>query len=459
MQRGIYALAAITAVMMLIPAYAFGASGTITTLSSGSINISCVLSPSAPTSVGACVEDSFPYMAIGVLLSFMVISLTYMLGKVINYRRLTNWYQGELWETIKTLILVGIIISSLVIMGAIGTALAGNVPASPTTSSGLSGALTSNLASFYLTAHNVYLSQQLGYDYNSFAALQGYDFGIEALKSISLSTWFPIPIITPWGVIGAVQSGSEEKIFVNRFISTDSKGLSIVADAGSVLVLPMLLFYQTQYDLFYYIVGVGLGVLIPIGIVLRAIPLLRNLGGTFVGIGIGAAIIYPALLVGFNMPISNYIFPIYSANTQPGAPNCPFSSGLVCQIWSGISGTLNNPYFAFNPISAPLGASVDLANGIFRIPQYIIQLEFGTTGITSQTTYLMDSGFLLGFINPLYSGSIIPTLNFIVDNTIMNLVQFLLVALDLLIGLILTKNITSLMGGSLRLGVGRIKLI
>ena len=50
-----------------------------------------------------------PFMAIGIMFSFMVIAVVYMVGNVMNYKPLKDWYRAELWEAIKTDNLIGIV--------------------------------------------------------------------------------------------------------------------------------------------------------------------------------------------------------------------------------------------------------------------------------------------------------------------------------------------------------------
>ena len=65
----------------------------------------------------------------------------------------------------------------------------------------------------------------------------------------------------------------------------------------------------------------------------------------------------------------------------------------------------------------------------------------------------MYEGAGVGF-TPLVAG-LYPTLNFIIDETLGVILQFILFALDILIGLIITGAITQMLGGKVRLGFGK----
>ncbi len=436
-------LAAVAAVLISTAAAAQAIVGTPATAQTGGVKIGCIITGSM-TSPGVCVLSSVPYMMIGILLSFMVIALTYMIGNVINYSKMTDWYKAELWETIKSLLLVVIIMAALVLLSAVANALAGNQATQP--SGPLDqGALNANLAGLYMTANSMYLYPQLENSYAAFDALQGMAFGNSALQSLKVSYFLPLPIFFPWPpfvIIGAFKDGATANLFSSNYLSfsTGGSAFSITNDLTTLVVVPMMLVFQVQYDMFFYIVALGLGVMIPVGIILRSMPMLRNLGGTAIALGIGMSLIYPGILVLFNLPLSNYMYTFTLAQSQLPGSGCPFTTTLVCEMWKGFINIVTpfNPLALYNPVSS---------------------LDFGQFGATHAGISAWNTGFNLGLISPLASGSIYPSLNFIIDNMIGSVLQFVLVALDLLIGLILANSIASMLGGTLRLGVWNIKLV
>jgi hypothetical protein len=66
-------------------------------------------------------------------------------------------------------------------------------------------------------------------------------------------------------------------------------------------------------------------------------------------------------------------------------------------------------------------------------------------------------GFSVGVGGP-FTGGIFPALNFIIDNCLNQIVQFILFVFDIIIGYAITNGIANILGGKLTLGVGRFKL-
>ncbi len=401
-----------------------------------------------------CIASSIPYMALGVLLSFLIIAIVYMVGNVMNFKPLKDWYRAELWESIKTMLLIGIIISALVIMSAMADMLVGANYITPLR--GTQGALSTNLANLY-NADNVYINQQLGLSYQAYAAMLGLSTGVGILKSAEFRLWIPVPIWIPLTpvVLGAFQFGSIESIYKSNFISATpgESAYSLTQSITGTVVIPMLILFQVQSSFFYDIMMLGLGILIPIGVIFRAFPLIRNIGGTLIATGIGIAIVYPSLLLLLNMPISNYVYAFtYSQSLSNG---CPFNSGLICKGWNGM--------MAFLATANPLGAVSGMVTGS-SVPGSIVgsgplvdfpvQVALGTVATGNANVIgAMNQGLGVGLVTPLIMG-IYPTLNFILANTLGMLLQFILVAVDLLVGLLITGAITQMLGGKVRLGIG-----
>ena len=214
-------------------------------------------------------------MFIGVLLSFMIIALVYMLGNVMQFRSMQNWYRAELWEAIKTIIVMGVIISSLVIVSAIANILVGNQYAAPFGNT--PDALSMNLANLYNT-DNSYVTGQLNSVYQAFGGILGLSTA-SAISKLQLSLWVPLPLFWPFPpeVFGSVQFGiAGSPLLSTNFITAASgqSSYSITQNITDIVIVPMLIIFQTQASYFYYIVMLGLGVLIPIGIIFRAFPLM-----------------------------------------------------------------------------------------------------------------------------------------------------------------------------------------
>lgn len=410
--------------------------------------VGCIIT-GTQLSVGDCIANTIPLAAIGILLSMLLGAITFMAGEVFNYSPLKGFYKRELWETVKSMIIIAIIFSSVIIAGALATALAGNSAQFQGGGySQSSTALTNNFASLYTTANTAYIQPQLQSSYVTFSSMLGLSMGTDLLKTFSVSTWLPIPLPTPLGVVGFVQFGSKANIFQSNYIdSLANKGSISLLSITATYVTTILLVFQFQSDLLFVIVIIGFGVFIPVGIIMRAIPFVRGIGGTMIAIGIGISIVYPALLVGFNLPVTNYMYSIKPAPASSAA--CPFAggpAGLLCQFWSGITGLINS---AASTIFLGVGTSASTTSPI--------QIAFGTNlpaaTLTASDTQ-MAQGFWTGLAGPFANG-IFPALNFVIDNSLNQIVQFILFVFDIIIGVALTNGIASLMGGKLTLGIGK----
>lgn len=414
------------------------------TQNTGSFTSTCIINGQTITPA-QCIAAAVPYMAIGVLFSFMVIAIVYMLGNVLQFKSLQDWYKAELWEAIKTILMIAIIISALVVMSALADILVGAQYTAPGSGSP-DTALSSNLANLY-AADNTYIGQQLNLSYQAYSAVLGLSTGVGILSSLSVSLWvpIPIPIIPPWD--GAVQFGvSSAPIFRSNYITSAGGGsYSLTQNITGLVVVPMLIFFQVQANYFYDIVALGLGILIPIGIIFRAFPLIRDIGGTLIATGIGMALVYPILLLVLNQPISNYIYNFTYAQTLNS--DCPFSSGLMCVAWNGAMNLIGAA-----PVSAVTAASpLTAPAALVKTP---VTVALGTVASSNANVIgAANGGLFVGLSSPLTEG-VYPTMNFILANTLGMILQTILVAIDLLVGLIVTGAVNQMLGGKIRLGFG-----
>ena len=417
--------------------------------SATSINtVQCAITKSN-ISPGACIAAAFPLGLIGIALSLMLVGLVYMIGEILNYDKLKGFYRNELWETLKSALILGIIFSSLVIASAFATAIAGI----PTQFSGTPGSkIISNFGGLYSTLDTAYLEPQFGSAEIAFGGLIGLSVGNDLLRSVVLSAWFPIPLEELLGFPGMVAFGEQANLFYSNYITSIygspsagsllSSSPSIpLATAATDMVIAVLFLFQVQHDLLYVIAGVGLGVLIPMGLVMRAIPFLRNLGGTLIALGIGISVIYPMVLVGFNLPITDYMFTL--SNAGIGTTSCPSGlQGVFCKLW--------------NSILAVVSSLPGIETGT-----YPLLISFGANpnniAVSSVASIAAGQGFWVGLGGPFVNG-IFPELNFVIDNTFNQMVQALLFVMDIIITYAATDGIARLMGGKITLGVGRFKI-
>jgi hypothetical protein len=395
--------------------------------------------------LGSCIAYSMPVAAVGILLSLSFVAIAYMLGEVLKLEGLSSWYKTELWETTKSMLIIATIYGVLVMASSISTAFASTVitqnggtfvGAGPCAASSL---LTTNLCMLYQNVYAGYLTTQLQGAYTSFAAIFGLSMGAAALGSITLNTWFGVdilPPIPPAVTFLTFKFGSYNvKIFASNYlVPLGGTGYSLLKDVMTIVVLPMILLLQFQYDLLPTIIVLGLVVFVPMGIMLRAIPFLRPIGGTLIAIGITVSLIYPMLMLVLNLPVTNYFNYVFTSASS--SSSCS-GSDLICNFFQDVSQAIDT---AINAV--PIALMGDVLGS---------QNAWSTANIQAY-----NNGANVGLDNV---NSIFPAINFITDNTSNLVLQFVLFFLDMIIALIAANTIAKPLGGSVKLGLGKFKLV
>lgn len=408
----------------------------------------CLPAGGNTTTIGACLNDTLPYVAIGLLLSFQVVAIAYLLGEVLNMAPLKGWYINELWESGKSVALVGVIFGVMMLAGAASSYINGNYSFSGATGSlcGSTVATTSttaNLSDIYVTACN-YLSQESLVANASYFNLLGVVMANSYLQSIKVTNFYvplvdQIPLfvpLPPFPIFGSINFASGFQFFQSQTFQYSGGG-GILGDTLNYLVFPMLLVTNLQYYLLFTLMSIGLGLFLPIGLILRAIPFLRPLGAMFIAVAIGVSLIYPMTLVLFNYPMTTYFEPTYSSlqgSIGGGQAACTatISAILACTML------------------APVLAITSVTQGIF-------------TALMGTANPLVASAFNSGFntgINTFYpTGTLMPALSSLYAFTVLPLlIQFVLFVVDLITIVAITSNVASALGGKLTLGVGKMKL-
>jgi len=364
-----------------------------------------------PSSLTNSLSDAVSVSFIAILFSFSIVALSYVLGEVLKVEGLKKWYQGELWETVKSILIVISIFSILVISSGIATAI-GGYPASFSLSGNqqsLSTSIQHNLEGFYYSTYCDYIYPMNTSMNNDFDYVYGLALGTDVMKSLTLDLYIPIPIPIPIpGIFAGFTFGSESNIYVSSIIDTAGKSTSFLADFTMVVVVPLYLLFAMQAQYFYTIVILGLTFFIPFGVILRAIPVVRPIGGTLLAIGIGISLVYPALFVAMNMPLTTVAKSIFVA--PPSSSTSLF--GFLLSVFSSAVSS------AFNSFS--------------------------------NTSIITGFGFGLSGVLGVYG-----QLNIITYTMVNALVQFLLLIFDLVIGLVVTGHIATLLGGRLPTGLGK----
>ena len=404
-----------------------------------STSITCALTgQSVPvTQAGVCIESAIPIAIIGLLVSFSMVAVAFMLGNVFNLPSLKNWYKGELWETAKTAILIAIIFAVLIILGALALGLTGSsVPVSyvPVSQSGITNAVGENLNALYSSVLTSYVDPDMLLTNESYYGLEGLATGIGDLKKASIKEWIPIPI--PF--VGSLQFGVSSALLSSSVIESDTvaPGFSFIKDIILIVLIPVYIVFSVLSVDLYSIVIVGLTLFIPIGIVFRAFPFLRGLGGSFVAIGIAISLVFPALLVMFNLPIQNFILPLIFS------PSAPYSPAYSCN------------YVTFNFFEdiacGPASVAFGISSGV------LIGVQTSNKNYVGAFNNGQDSALATLFNSN--GGSIYSSINFINFYAYSVLMQLILFIFDIVITIVIAGSLAQMLGGKLSLGVGKFKI-
>lgn len=407
--------------------------------SASTTTITCALTGQSVhlTQAGVCIEAAIPLAIIGLLVSFAMVAIAFMLGNVLQLSSLKNWYKGELWEAAKTVIIIVMIFAVLIILGAIALGLTGNnIPFSslPVSGSGLSNAVGENLNALYSAALTSYVNPDMSIVNESYYGMEGLATGVGDLKSTSISEWIPIPI--PF--VGSLQFGSSASLLVSSVIESNTAipTFSFIKDLIMVVLIPVYIIFSVLSVDMYSILAAAFALFIPIGIVFRAFPFLRGLGGSFIAIGIAIGLVFPAMLIMFNLPIQNYIMPlVFNQNVH-------YKPSLTCS------------FLTFNFFEDIACGPAQLGFGITK--GYLISAQTSNTKYTTAFNNGYDSGLATLYNDT--GGHIYPAFNFINFYMFPVILQFILFIFDIVITIVIAGAIAQMLGGKLSLGVGKFKI-
>lgn len=391
----------------------------------------CILT-GTNVSFSTCVSDAIPVAMVGVLFSIVLVAVAFMVGNILNVSGLNNWYKNELKETAKSILIVFSVFSVFTIMSGLAASLISSPSSSPTTAStstcsGLnlptSISSSGSLGKMYSILETQYFEPELCDAQLAYSGMFGLYEGLGFLKSFYAELYFPFPV-SPVGItLFTVDTGVDETIYQSSLFTSSSNPVgSFFKDFEEIVLIPIIFLLSVQGNMLPYIIASGLGILIPVGIFLRAIPFLRFTGATFIAFGIGVSLVYPALLLFFNMPLTQYLVPPV---TSVGIPTFTCSTSglnyLLCVSMNTAIGDINS-WFSTLTDFAYIGWG--LGNGLLSIL------------------------------------SIYPAFNMLLSQAFMNLIlQFILFVFDLIIGYVVVQNIASILGGKVSFGIGRLTLV
>jgi len=355
---------------------------------------SCSL-PSSSLTLSA--SPLFSVLALAFMLSFLVIAIGVIVNKAVPGTKLGEWLKNEYWEMAKSAILIAGAISILVFAGNISLLLIGQQATGSYTMSGLNQILNTLSSSSGQALCKIYTNiTNFGSSEGGFPESPlGIATGLATWKTINVGYWLPIPIPG----VGAFTFGSTFQVYNNPMLESVASRQyeSIVNDIINFLYFPVSSLVAFMYILMPLIVYIGIMVFVPLGIIFRAFPFLRPVGGTLFAFGVGLSIVFPLLIILINEPLTIILY-----NT------------LNYQITTG--------------------------NGLLN-------------GIINILLNYIESAYNLGSAIPL-TISIYPALNIYAPYFMFLFAEFLFLLIDLMIWYPLVDSIAKSLGGTIRLELG-----
>jgi hypothetical protein len=331
-----------------------------------------------------------------------------------------NWLQSEYWELGKTAIIIASIYAVIAIVGNLSYHIVPSVVTSSVTYNGgvvnLSPLIVG--AEGYLCGVNANLTK-------TWSLIGIMSSGTGFWASLQVSFYVPIPI----GWFFAIYDGVSFLPFANWLLQTGNFMIawygSIINDFVNFVLFPfssIIIGLITTLPAFAY---VGLTFFIPIGLVFRAFPFIRGVGGTLIAIGVALCLVLPTTLILFN-----YLATSLLASAIQIVPPTPFVSNLGAGACSGIFGN-SVPSWVSTIICAPIKLTLDGFNSGANFGNAVWQslVIFQTNAIYTYMNRILVSGVYL-------------------------IITMLLFVFDLIIMYPLVDNIARVMGGSIRMSLG-----
>ena len=291
----------------------------------------CCASFQCSTASHLCEKREFPVCSSGsfndiMLLSgvaglgmAIIVALVFMAGQAMQNPRMLSWAKSELWEVMFSLFVAGLILFCIFTFCSLQVGEIAQV------SSQLPGIFIGHETANTYDAAAMYLENVAGFGLRNIAAIRSNLGAYEMRTSFQQYECSPLCFMTLTSFINAKYSGESVDLAVsNNLLGT-----------ATVSYLSVLF----QYFTMQYVVSGLFVVFLPIAIVVRSIPFMRNFGGAMVGIILALYIMYPL------SQISSAISAPYLASGLGGI-SFPDRDGTSC---AGM-GVFTSPSGA-NPIS------------------------------------------------------------------------------------------------------------
>ncbi|MGC8628668.1 MAG: hypothetical protein ACP5T4_00450 [Candidatus Micrarchaeia archaeon] len=358
----------------------------------------CLLAGSAHAQTASFAVPT-TYMGIALLaltISIDVVAIGYVIAKLFPQTGIMDWLQNEYWEIAKSAMIIVGIFAVLTFISSMALILV-NQPVSK------SATYSTNLYTINSLAENYFQNVQYNFT-TSITEFYDLSYVLGMLRTFEVTLQLPIPFF--FGI--TLYTGFATRIYANQLLEqgvTTGTYESMINDQFTLLIYPMSILVAVLSESLQYIIAIGLGMLIPLGIIFRAFPFLRNAGGTLIGIGIAMAVIFPATIIVLNTPLNEnlaFLAPPGQAQTTSATSSSSFLLSIVATELGGYLSSVGN---------------------------------FLSTAFSS-------------------IGTIYPFLNVLMSYDIYFVLQLVLFILDLVITYTLGDNIARMLGGSLRLSLG-----
>ncbi len=356
---------------------------------------------------------------IALTVSFDVVAIAFLLSRIFTNAGLRSWVQGEYWEIMKSALIIVVIYSAMIIVGNIAYTISSPLGGAGSVAQPGGGI---NLAPLIMGAENYLcnVNTQMAYAWESMGIMSG---GTGFWSTFQMGFYVPIPI----GPFFAIYDGVMFLPFANWLLQTGNFMIawygSIINDMVNFILFPfssLVIGLITTLPSFAYI---GLNFFIPMGLIFRALPFIRGIGGTLIAIGIALCLVLPATFILFNSIATNMMasaIPI--VQTQPplyafGQNSCnSFFSVFTSWGSSLICNTLN--VGGISQLAANIAGSIWDALVVFQ-----------TNAIYTYMNRILLFGVYL-------------------------IIQMLLFVIDLIIMYPLVDSIARSLGGTIRLSLG-----
>ncbi len=387
---------------------------------SASTTLPCPPSTALVSSISKLPTEALGLSLLALIVSFDVIGIGYIVSKLLPTAGLRNWINAEILELAKSAFVIVGIFSILTFMSSIVYIVQG-----PPQIQGTGSTYQTNIGNTLYSAET-YLCQVDGNVTNGTQSLAEFLLAEGNLQNLYITDQGfplpPVPLPGPFDFIPVFRSSVGFPILANFFLGADiiyhAQFHSFIDDMLMFIQLPAIMIYSSQVILLPMLVSIGLILLIPAGLLMRALPFSRGVGGTLIALGIGISIIWPSTLVLVNNTLSQYMQNVLDAGAGTSyVASCNWGFWtFMCNFFNFIGGMV---------INAP--------------PEY--------SGIAFSTI-----------------GSIYPALNFLlgygVNGMYLAFQVFFLFVLDLIILFPLTDGIARLLGGTIRFQLGgKLKLV